>query len=129
MAGIFPTFGDRLAAQGTFILSAGNNSTVSNAYLATVGNVSTNISGYVLPSDSKIIAVSATTLTVETWDAEVRINGSFVPIYSLSIVADTETLDAAVDVDLDAGDEIAIYCNGSVIRSPNIVVYLVRRVD
>lgn len=128
MAGIFPTLGDRLAAQGTFILSAGDNATKSNSYLNTVGDIVTNISGYVLPSDSKIIAVSATTLTVETWNAEIRVNGSVIPSYSLVISAANQTLDSNVDVDLNAGDEIAFYCNGGSISRPNIVAYLVRRI-
>jgi predicted TIM-barrel enzyme len=129
MGGIFPTYGDALVAQGTFILSAGQNSTVSNSYLATVGEISTNISGYVLPNDSTIIAVAATTLGAETWDAEIRINGAVTPTYTLSITAASQTLDAAANVDLNAGDEVAFYCNGGSIARPNVVAYLVRRID
>jgi hypothetical protein len=37
--GIVPTYGDKLAFSGTFVLVAGRNSNANNIYLRTEGNV------------------------------------------------------------------------------------------
>ena len=109
-----------------FVLSAGRNVNITNSYLRGIGNVPTNLSGYVLPFDATLIGIGVTTSGLETWVAEIRKNGGGAVIASLSLIA-LRKASTLINVDVNANDEIQMYCNGIDINSPQMVVYLKRR--
>jgi len=116
------------AANDTWPLMVGRNSaTVSNVYLRSPDRVPTNLSGFIVPVDSTIFAIGAGTNGAETWVAEVRKNGVAAVIASLSMAAETKKYTDTLNVDVDAGDEIQMYCNGTNINRPAMLVLLRRR--
>jgi len=114
------------AAGETFALQAGRRFSITNAYLNGPGMVPTNLAGFVLPFNARIIGIGAATSGVETWVAQVRKNNTATVIASLSLSAVDKGYTSA-SVDVNAGDELQMYCNGSAINNPSIVVYLQRR--
>jgi len=100
---------------------------VSNVYLRGPGAVPMNLAGFVIPFDAKIIALSAATRGSESWTFEVRKNNVATPIASLALAGVERAFDAAVDVDIDAGDELQFYCNGTDIDNPSGSVVVRRR--
>ena len=109
-----------------FTLIAGRNANISDIYLRGPGNLPTNLSGFVLPFNATIIGIGVATRVAETWAAEVRKNGGAGAITSLAVAA-ARKLYGAVSVNVNQGDEIQMYCNGTNINRPQMVVYLTRR--
>lgn len=103
---------------------AGGN--VSNVYLRGPGGTPTNLSGFVIPFNFKIVALSLATAGPETWTLEIRKNNSATVITSLSASA-VERAYSTVDVDGNAGDELQFYCNGVGIGAPSGSVVIRRR--
>ena len=109
------------AQKRTWSWSASNSRRVSNTYLKGSGDTYTNVSPYIAPFDCKLTAISASTAYVETWNAEVHVNGS--NIGSLSIFSSDNGYASPLNVTINAGDKISLYCNGSIIPSPNITAW------
>lgn len=111
-----------------FTFSASRNSAnASNLYLRGPGNTPTNQSGFLLPYDATLIAITAKTGATETWTAEIRKNGNAAPIASVGIAAATSGVSNALSIDVNEGDEIQMYCNGTNINRPHIMAYFKRR--
>ena len=111
-----------------FSFSAGrNSSTVTNVYLRGPGRVPTNLAGFVLPFNATIVSVTAATDTAESWTAEVRKNDSATVIASLVLSSQAKGKNNSLSVDVDADDEIQIYCNGTDISTPVVTVWFKRR--
>jgi len=110
-----------------FTLSAGRNADATDIYLRGSGNVPTNQAGYVIPFDANITGISAASDGAETWVAEVRKNDAAAVIASLSLVAVAKDTDNTLDVDVNDGDEIQFFCNGTSINRPSITIYLKKR--
>jgi hypothetical protein len=123
--GIVPTYGDKLAFSGTFVLVAGRNSNANNIYLRTEGNVATNSSSYLLPFDCTLRAISASSTAAETWTPEIRVGG--VVQASFSIVAAANGYDNSFNLNFNQGDAIQFFCNGSGVSNPTMAAYFVRR--
>lgn len=108
-----------------FVVFSGRNAVVSNVYLE-FGGVPSNLSGFVLPYDATIIALSVATSGNETWVAEVRKNNAAAVIASISMTAQAKKYEAK-NVNVNQGDELQMYCNGAVINRPVFCVFLKRR--
>jgi hypothetical protein len=108
-----------------FVVVSGRNAVVTNIYLA-VGGVPSNLAGFVLPYDATIIALSAATTANETWVGEVRKNNAAAVIASISMTAQSKKYEAK-SVNVNQGDELQMYCNGSGISRPVFCVFLKRR--
>jgi hypothetical protein len=80
-----------------------------------------------LATNATIVGIGAATDGAETWVAEVRRNGVATPIASLTLTAVDKDSRFDLSVDVDVDDEIQMYCNGTNIDTPNMVVYLRRR--
>jgi len=105
----------------TWTWQASNSSRVSNTYLKGSGDTYTNVSPYIAPFDCKLTAISASTAYVDTWNAEVHVNGS--NIGSLSIFSSDNGYALPLNVTISAGDKVSFYCNGSIVQSPNITAW------
>jgi hypothetical protein len=114
-------------ASDMFFSGGRAGSTITNVYLRGPGAVPMNLAGYVIPFDAKIVAVSAATAGAETWVFEVRKNNLTAPIASLSLVGVERGYDDSLSIDIDAGDELQFYCNGTNINAPSGSVVVRRR--
>lgn len=103
-----------------------NSSNTSNIYLRTGDGTPTNISRFILPWNCTLIAISTSTNSSETWVAEVHSGLSLVSGASLSSVATTSNY-STYNIDFNAGDDISLYCNGTGIDNPRIMVVFRRR--
>jgi len=112
--------------ESIFSLVTGRNATVTNSYLRAGGNVPMNQAGFVLPYDATIVAISLATNVAGSWTAEVRKNGAATVIASLAttVAKDKST---GLSVEVDADDEIQIFCNGAGIEKPVVTVWFKRR--
>ena len=109
-----------------FTFVASRNLIATDVYLRGPDGTPTNTAGFVLPFDATIFGIGAATAGNETWTAEVRKNDAVGVVASLSIINTNKGYGAA-SVDVDAGDELQLYCNGTGIDHPTVVVYLRRR--
>lgn len=107
--------------------SGGREGNTTNVYLRGPGAVPMNLAGFVIPFPAKIVGLSAATRGAETWTFEVRKNNSATVIASLTLTGVERDYDDSLNVDIDAGDELQFYCNGSGINSPSGSVVLRRR--
>lgn len=99
---------------------AGKIRRARDIYLRGVDGIATSETGYRVLRDATITGLSAQTDGAETWTLEIRRNGVATPIASLTITAAAGDQNAAVNVDVAAGDELQFYANtpGGAIRSP-----------
>lgn len=114
-------------ASDIFVSAGREGPAVSNVYLRGPGGVPMNLSGYVIPFDAKIVALSLASSAAETWTLEVRKNNDPAVVVSLASGGAERAYDNTLDVDLSAGDEIQFYCNGTDIGAPSASVVLRRR--
>jgi hypothetical protein len=116
----------------TFCFAASRNGAIggTGAYLRGPDGTPTNLSGFVVPFNAKMIAVSAAQNGTNNWDAEVRKNGVAAPIATLTLTAVAKAW-ALVSVDVVAGDEIQMHCTPNApppnIDSPTVVALFERR--
>lgn len=107
--------------------AARNNQNASNIYLRGPNGVPTNQAGFMITFDSTIIAIGATSSNSATWTAEVRKNNLITPETSLNVIASTSGLINNLNINVNEGDELQMYCNGTNINRPHATVYLIRR--
>jgi len=109
---------------------AGNNNTnVTNQYLKQVDGIYTNINGFLLPNNTTLVCIVASSKIGinATWTAEIRKNGSPTVIDSITITNSDRAYDSTKNTDFNAGDIIEIYMNGTGINSPKVILHLRRR--
>ena len=104
-----------------------NNLNFTNSYLRMGGNAFSNLSPFILPFNSTIIGISAGTQVTETWTAEVHSGLSLITGATLSISAATSGSTNSLSIDMNLGDPIELFVNGTNIQRPNIAVFFVRR--
>ena len=111
-----------------FNIGAARSGNVSDVYMYAYDNLQTNLSGYILPYDCTLYAISAGTQFNETWSAEVHDGtGTLVPGALLSISADTSGFTNSLSIDFNAGDEVQFYLNGSSVRRANMQAFFKSR--
>jgi len=102
-----------------------NSGTVTDVYLQGAGGVPANLSGFVVPLDAQIIGMSAACETNASWVAEVRRNGTATVLASLTFSSSRKEYEVfSAPVDIDAGDELQVYCNGTGVPYPYVTVFL-----
>ena len=114
------------SSSSTFVTSGARTNKVTNSYLSNQGNF-TNLVPFVLPFNATIKAISALASETGTWDAEIHESGTLITGATLSITAALSGYSASYDIDIDAGDQISLYCSGTNINKPLINVFFVRR--
>lgn len=105
----------------------GGRSAISanNIYLRNSDNLPFNTTPFILPYDGKIKSISISTSEDSTWTGEVRNNGSL--ITGASIVAATSSSEFnEYDINVDAGSQLQLYCNGEAVN-PKMVVTIIKR--
>lgn len=117
-----------LSNERKFLVSGRNANNVTNAYINVVDGVVSSSTGYRLLRDATITGIWAQTEDIETWVFEVRRNGVVTVVASLSITASRGDSDPAVNVDVNADDEIQFYVNGTGIGRPVVGIELAWRI-
>ena len=117
-----------ITADEIFSFSAGRaGATISNVYLRGPGGVPTNLAGYIIPLNGTIFSLSMGSAGPYAWTLEIRKNNSVTVLTSLTTLGTEERKYATVSVDVDAGDELQFYCNGTNVPAPAGSIYLRRR--
>ena len=124
---------NELACQFSF---GRDNKNVTNLWLESGNGISTNLSPIVLPFNTTLVALSGSsrvngTFTIDVYrNLDVRNGGTPNVANALAILtfsaSQSEYLN--INVDLNAGDEIGIFCRGTGIDRPSITTYLKRRI-
>jgi len=107
--------------------SAGRNAVATNLYLRDGDGTPTNQSPFIMPFDGTLIAISASTNVVETWVAEIHSGLSLITGATLTLTAVTSAFRNDLLINVDAGDPIELFCNGTSIDRPRIYVVFKRR--
>ncbi len=103
-----------------------NNSNSTLIFLSSSDGSPTNKSPQLITFPATITDISATTNSVETWLAEIRVdNGSGFNVVSSLNLSATDGDSSVISVPLNIGDKVALYCNGSGIDTPSIKVIIV----
>lgn len=114
---------------------ARNANNQTNIWLRTSNGTPLNLAPFVVPTDCRIIGISASTSANETCDFEVYRNSDVrsggVPsdankLVELQFSAQNSGIMAA-SVDLDAGDEIGVFMRGFAINRPRCSLFYTRR--
>ena len=98
--------------------AARNNGNVTNQYIRTFNGTPNNLCPYVIPFDCILTDITCSTLAVETWDAQVHVNG--VSVAQVAVVAAQTGTNIGLSVAISAGDQVAFYCNGTAVGYPHI---------
>lgn len=75
-----------------------------------------------LIQDATLVGISVQTSGAETWIARVRRNGVVTNLYSKSLTASAGTQDNTLNVDFAAGDVVQVYCEGTGVNRPLVVL-------
>jgi len=98
--------------------AARNSVNVTNQYIRTFNGTPNNLCPYVIPFNCILTDITCSTLAVETWDAQVHVNGASVA--QVAVVAAQTGTNIGLSVAISAGDQVAFYCNGTAIGYPHI---------
>lgn len=109
------------------VFSGRDNSNNQDEY-ARVGQFTSNQAGYKILFDATLVGITVQTRSAGTYGVQVRRNGNTSSVYALPVLASDNASDNAVNTDLNAGDEIQVYLDGSSIDRPLITLILAQRV-
>lgn len=115
------------AASDLAFSAARDHAGATDLYLSGPDGIATDLAGFVLPWDCKIVGLSMGSDVAATWTLEVRKNNSATVIASLACVAAEKKYIGTLDVNINAGDELQLYCNGTAIAYPSGTVFVRRR--
>ena len=107
--------------------SATNSATVTNLYQRRQNGTPSDLSPYVAPFDMTIVAVTTSSNSSQTWDAEVRKapanSTTFSNIHTLSVSSSFQGSSTGLTINVDAGERVAMFIAGTTITYPNIDIY------
>lgn len=103
---------------------AANN--VTNIYLRNSDGLPYNTTPFIAPFDGTIRYISISTALASTWNGEVRNNGVLISGASLTSTAQTSVY-ATFSININAGDLLQLYANGTGINNPRMTVIITKR--
>lgn len=98
--------------------AARSQGSTTNQYLRVFDSMAMSTTGWRAPLDITIVGLIAQTEGVETWILELRKNKAVAVLDSLSISAAVGAQDLTIDIDIDQGETIELFCNGTSIAYP-----------
>lgn len=111
-----------LSVSRQYVTFGGRDSTnTTNEYLRNALFTS-NESSTRLIQNATLVGISVQTNGAETWIARVRRNGVVTNLYSKSLTASAGTQDNTLNVDFAAGDVVQVYCEGTGVNRPLVVL-------
>lgn len=109
------------------IIAGRTSASATNIYLRLPDGLPSNLSPAIVPFNARIVAISAGTFGNHTWTAEIHSNLSLITGATLSITGASSGYRSDLSINVNAGDRIELYCNGTAIAGPQILVFLERR--
>ena len=103
--------------------SAGN---VTNQYLRSGDGLAYNITPILMPYDGIIRYISVSTGANSTWTGEVRNNGVVISGATISVNNDIGIY-SVFNIGVSVGDLLQLYCNGTNVNNPRMIVTIVKR--
>jgi hypothetical protein len=124
-----------IGGRHVFTLSCGRNFSATNIWLRTTNGVPLNSAPFRLPFNATLMAITATTSSAATWDCEVYKNAD---VRAGGIPSDPNkiaelVLNATIgdqglfNIDVNAYDEIGVFCRGTLIPASHVDLYFIRR--
>lgn len=117
-----------LSNERKFLTAGRNSANVSNVYLEIDQSVTSSDTGYRILRNGTVTGIWAQTRDVASWVLEIRRNSVATPIISLTVSSDRGNHDATINVDINEGDEIQFYVNGSGISKPVVGIEIAWRI-
>lgn len=107
------------------IIDAQKSMLTTNTYLNGTDGVPMNVVPFIIPFDSSLVSMSASTDGSFTWTAEIHVNSVLKTnaILSISSADSGYSSSFATVTTFGAGDKVMLYCNGSGIEKPRISVF------
>jgi len=111
-----------LSVSRQYVTFGGRDSTkTTNEYLRNALFTSNEASTKLI-QNATLVGISVNTAEAETWIARVRRNGVVTNLYSKSLTGSAGTQDATLNVNFDVGDVVQVYCEGTDVNRPLVVL-------
>jgi len=123
-----PLRNKKLSLTRTIISSALYGGSISDSYLRLDGVATMAEQGFLLPRKATITGLWAKSRIGAGWYIEVRKNGVPITVSSVQIIAGSG-LDGTIDIDLNQGDWVQLFAQGSAIKHPIAACELAWRLD
>ncbi|MBE7692440.1 hypothetical protein [Tenacibaculum finnmarkense] len=104
-----------------------NNANTTNQYLRQFNGAQSSQNGWRMIRNGTITAISAQTNINQTWTLEIRKNDGTTAIASLTITNQQGNHNNSVNIDVNEGDFIQAYCNGSSVDYPETLIEIAWR--
>ncbi|MCD8402602.1 hypothetical protein [Tenacibaculum finnmarkense] len=104
-----------------------NNANTTNQYLRQFNGAQSSQNGWRMIRNGTITAISAQTDINQTWTLEIRKNDGTTAIASLTITNQQGNHNNSVNIDVNEGDFIQAYCNGSSVDYPETLIEIAWR--
>jgi hypothetical protein len=108
---------------------AGKDGRAKSTYLSVNVGQATSSVGIRIPRNSTVVSVAAQSRGTNSWSTSLRKNNNVVDLYTLNIITNGAH-DNTVDLDLDEGDTLQIFCDSPAflgIREPLVIVEIAGR--
>ncbi|WCC43140.1 hypothetical protein PJJ26_04780 [Tenacibaculum finnmarkense] len=104
-----------------------NNANTGNEYLRQFNGAQSNRNGWRMIRNATITAISAQTDINQTWILEIRKNDGTTAIASLTITNQQGNHNNTLNIDVNEGDFIQAYCNGTNVSHPETLIEIAWR--
>ncbi|MCG8761794.1 hypothetical protein G1K46_03470 [Tenacibaculum finnmarkense] len=104
-----------------------NNANTGNEYLRQFNGAQSNRNGWRMIRNATITAISAQTDINQTWTLEIRKNDGTTAIASLTITNQQGNHNNTLNIDVNEGDFIQAYCNGTNVSHPETLIEIAWR--
>ncbi|MCG8795762.1 hypothetical protein [Tenacibaculum finnmarkense] len=104
-----------------------NNANTGNEYLRQFNGAQSNRNGWRMIRNGTITAISAQTNINQTWTLEIRKNDGTTAIASLTITNQQGNHNNTLNIDVNEGDFIQAYCNGTSVDYPETLIEIAWR--
>ncbi|MCG8804784.1 hypothetical protein G1K75_03845 [Tenacibaculum finnmarkense] len=104
-----------------------NNANTGNEYLRQFNGAQSSQNGWRMIRNGTITAISAQTDINQTWTLEIRKNDGTTAIASLTITNQQGNHNNTLNIDVNEGDFIQAYCNGTNVSHPETLIEIAWR--
>lgn len=116
-----------LSVDRTMVGWGRNSGNTSNEYLRQFNGAQSNNNGWRMVRDGTITAITAQSNASQSWTLEIRKNDATTVITSLNMTAQAGNHNNSLNIDINEGDFIQAYCNGSSIDYPQTLIEIAWR--
>ncbi|MCG8754183.1 hypothetical protein [Tenacibaculum finnmarkense] len=116
-----------LSVDRTMVGWGRNNANTGNEYLRQFNGAQSNRNGWRMIRNATITAISAQTDINQTWTLEIRKNDGTTAIASLTITNQQGNHNNTLNIDVNEGDFIQAYCNGTNVSHPETLIEIAWR--